>query len=631
MIAEKHMWRRSDTFYWRRRMTLSSTGTDTIQVSLRTTDRREAAILARRLTVESDKMFAQISETGLTPQQATIWLRSVVDYELPHVRRLRIRAAVNPDTSAKAFDTRVMQLATAMSLIAKNGFGSCLDSAEKERLSNKFESEQITRIEEFMRRLASGLLSSDTRRKIVVEFRRIFGNDTPVNESIVSEMTLLLAHATAEVWGKAIDDTETLHFTKDLPHIVESAMTQTYSDVPHIAPALPSASYPAPASPRIEQLEPVDNTSLTAPSDNPHQQQPLEAVSVDAVIETLIQRKTDDKVRPETIQQYRSFGKLFTMLSGVTDVRRMTQADLSRFEKNLRKLPKTFGKSAKDKGITLNELLKRSADLPEERIGLAPGTHNRHITHLNMLLQTAESEGYLKKNDFNTDSFHKKEKERAKDKRETFQQADLEKLLQGSVWTGSATKSRRHKSGKNVFKDGLYWIPIIAAHSGARRAEIAGLRVDEIQQHQGIWCFNIKENENRGLKNAASNRLVPIHPRLLELGLLDHVETQRKQGILDLFPEQRPKHEGQRWGDPIDYNFSKALKLNLDGNVKSYCFHSIRHYVVQKLKLDKSVTRKVRHDLAGHEEGTSVSDSVYGEASHVHDLYEAVCNLPAVF
>jgi len=63
-------------------------------------------------------------------------------------------------------------------------------------------------------------------------------------------------------------------------------------------------------------------------------------------------------------------------------------------------------------------------------------------------------------------------------------------------------------------------LPLIAAYTGARREEISGIGINNLWQKGGIWLSDIRENNNRGLRNATSRRTVPVHRHLIDLGIL---------------------------------------------------------------------------------------------------------------
>ncbi len=72
-----------------------------------------------------------------------------------------------------------------------------------------------------------------------------------------------------------------------------------------------------------------------------------------------------------------------------------------------------------------------------------------------------------------------------------------------------------------------HWLPWLMALSGARAAEVAQMWGKHIIQVDGVWVMQITATEDGGrLKNAGSEREVPIHPAVLERGFLDFVEAK---------------------------------------------------------------------------------------------------------
>src|SRR5690606_17512930 len=96
--------------------------------------------------------------------------------------------------------------------------------------------------------------------------------------------------------------------------------------------------------------------------------------------------------------------------------------------------------------------------------------------------------------------------------------------------------------GSSDYQQGLfkyyyqYWAPRIALLSGARINEICQLRTQDILEIDGVLCFRIT-GEAGQIKNSASDRAVPIHSKLIELGLKAYVVRQRAAGETRLFPE----------------------------------------------------------------------------------------------
>ena len=174
---------------------------------------------------------------------------------------------------------------------------------------------------------------------------------------------------------------------------------------------------------------------------------------------------------------------------------------------------------------------------------------------------------------------------------------------------------------------------MIAAYTGARREEIAGLQPSDIKEDDGILYFDIAENDNRGVKSLAGERRIPIHDRLIDLGLMDHVEAMLRRKAHDLFPELRPnghfKDCGKRFGDAIYTPFANALKIVVAGEGHSYVQHSFRHYVNNRLSRETSIPKAVRIELIGHE-GDGTNERVYTDPSPIAELKAAVDALPVI-
>lgn len=139
--------------------------------------------------------------------------------------------------------------------------------------------------------------------------------------------------------------------------------------------------------------------------------------------------------------------------------------------------------------------------------------------------------------------------------------------------------------------------------TGARRREIAQLLIEDIEVVDGIAAIsiNILGDEDKSLKTRAAQRMIPIHPELLALGLLEYVDDVK---ALDLGPELFPavgvnvngekgNALGQAWRE-------HRKKLGLAEGRGSPTFHSFRPTALQVLK-QNGVEFEMRCQLAGHE------------------------------
>ncbi len=93
-----------------------------------------------------------------------------------------------------------------------------------------------------------------------------------------------------------------------------------------------------------------------------------------------------------------------------------------------------------------------------------------------------------------------------------------------------------------------WWCPLIALYTGARINEIAQLKVCDIVQDQGVWCFSVQKTVDedlaqstgkrtrQSLKGKSAIRKVPIHESLIQAGFLDFLADMKACGHPRLFP-----------------------------------------------------------------------------------------------
>lgn len=92
-----------------------------------------------------------------------------------------------------------------------------------------------------------------------------------------------------------------------------------------------------------------------------------------------------------------------------------------------------------------------------------------------------------------------------------------------------------------------YWLPLVGLYTGARVNEVCQLNPQiDIREEDGIWFFDFtskSEGDDRikkRIKNKGSHRKVPIHYKLIELGLLSYVDEMKGRGHKLLFAQWSP-------------------------------------------------------------------------------------------
>lgn len=217
------------------------------------------------------------------------------------------------------------------------------------------------------------------------------------------------------------------------------------------------------------------------------------------------------------------------------------------------------------------------------------------------------------------------------EKRQDFNIDDLNALFAGPVHAEGHRPKDVRAGG-----EAAYWMPLLALFMGARREEIGQLRVSDVQQapyidaeekRQEVWCINITDAADDGeglanqLKNAGSRRLIPLHPKLIELGFTDYV-----QGLPDqrgrVFPALKPIGIGQKLTDKWGQWFSQYRKAcGITDKLK--VFHSFRH-TWKTYAVDAGMAERICRQFQGHE-GKDAADK-YGTAPSMRVLVEAIAS-----
>lgn len=165
--------------------------------------------------------------------------------------------------------------------------------------------------------------------------------------------------------------------------------------------------------------------------------------------------------------------------------------------------------------------------------------------------------------------------------------------------------------------DPLFWAPLIARHQGMRMEEILQLGPEDFGVDKGIPYLRIRHTIINGVKTLSSSRTLPVHPQLVELGLLKLVEQRKKEGYIRLFPFiNRGKQK-----DTFSANFSKAFGYYRRTNgcyFPGLDFHALRTTFHHDL-LGDDKSDAIRCRLMGHTY-TDEGDRSYGQSLGIEKL-----------
>lgn len=243
-------------------------------------------------------------------------------------------------------------------------------------------------------------------------------------------------------------------------------------------------------------------------------------------------------------------------------------------------------------------------DYLRDELKLAPGTISNKIGFLATIINSGLDSGkygtLLKHNHFGGVRVKKSKKGEADKKRRPFSDADLKVIFGSRIYTDN----HRPLGGGGA---AAAWIPAIAYLSGANLEEIAALTTSQFHvDARGNHYFQVgaSKNENR------ADREVPIHPDLIEAGLLEYVKSCSGR----LFPKVNAAGEVQSAA------FSKWFGRHLDAlhiTAKSKVFHSFRH-LFKDLCRNAGLDDSAVDQICGHEPGSE--GGRYGEGRRIDVL-----------
>jgi integrase len=169
-----------------------------------------------------------------------------------------------------------------------------------------------------------------------------------------------------------------------------------------------------------------------------------------------------------------------------------------------------------------------------------------------------------------------------------------------------------------------FWVPALAAYTGARAGEICQLRTEDVIEVNGILCLNLTRFDQSGravadkrFKNKNSERYVPLHDAIVLAGFVDFVDACDRDGRL--FPALVPGPKGN-----YSHNFSKwfgRFMTRIGLSDPSLVFHSFRHGFRDACR-DADIPEETAHALGGW--ATINQGQRYGNRGAVPNLHRAL-------
>lgn len=242
---------------------------------------------------------------------------------------------------------------------------------------------------------------------------------------------------------------------------------------------------------------------------------------------------------------------------------------------------------------------------------LAPGTVANKIGFIGTLFNAGRNHTdyakFLPFNPFEDIKIKQSKKGRAGTRRLPFTDAELKILFGSPIYTNGD----RPEGGGG---EAAAWIPAIAYLTGMRLEEIATLHVRQFHVDAlGNPYIHTEDGKNEN----STDRDVPIHPSLIDAGLLDYVHSCHGR----LFPKVTCTNEVQSKA------FSQWYGRHLDSlgiTARSKVFHSFRH-LFKDLCRNAGLDDSAIDQICGHEPGTV--GGRYGTGRRIDVLSELVARI----
>ena len=309
--------------------------------------------------------------------------------------------------------------------------------------------------------------------------------------------------------------------------------------------------------------------------------------------------------------EYQSIFNNIVRLFGNVSVNKIERQSVQHIKQILLVLPKNYFKATKKYAdVPFNEFLSNE---PEEK--LSAKTVNKYLDNIKAIFRFAVDNGYMETNF--AENLRIRIKGKAYEERDIFSKKDLTALFHSKDYT----EDRFDQPWK-------FWLPLLGLYTGCRLEELCQLNVKDVKLISGIWVLDIKEEvqSDKKTKTESSNRLVPLHPIIIEdLNFRGYVKQLKDKGHTRLFPELK-KQSGRYGHYPTRWFGTYKKNCGIVAPPNKKVFHSFRHNVQDNLKQllisESLVDELVGHVIQGESRGR------YGKPFRVPLLYkEAVLKL----
>ena len=295
-------------------------------------------------------------------------------------------------------------------------------------------------------------------------------------------------------------------------------------------------------------------------------------------------------------------------------IRDVTPQHLAGVKELILDLPRNYG--VLFPGLPLWTAVERGADLPKR----STTTANNELKYVATFFEWAHAKWIIDRHPARQFMLPAHRTQSNLTRRDAFTIDDLNRILSAPLYSGCMNDGPGFaRKGAQRPKRTRFWIPLIALFSGARLGEIVQLRSDDIRIIDAVPCFSIQmDGPNQGSKNEAASRRVPIHPILLDAGLLEFVSSKRTL-LFDDIPGEGKRHRVSLFSQWFNARFLPSVGITS----KKKCFHSFRHSFRDELR-NEGVAIDIVREIGGWSRTRYGFEATYGSGVRLDVLREAV-------
>jgi integrase len=330
-----------------------------------------------------------------------------------------------------------------------------------------------------------------------------------------------------------------------------------------------------------------------------------------------VTRDPGHRITDQTIKQSRSAYRLFNQYFDDPPIQSITRQDASKFLDDIATLQPSWSRSPASQGLSVHELLEQHRDPTGG--GLKNKTINRYVSALSQAWKWARNRGYVE----GENPFAEQSRRVGGSKAGGRQQWTIDELntLFGSPLFRDTAVTQRLKPNRHTIDTVHLWAPLISLFSGMRLDEICKLTAKAVRETEGVWFFDVQDDEAGRVKTDSSARRVPVHSELQRCGFLDYLAATSGHPSGQLFPALKPGGPNGK----LSWYYSKrftVLRRRCGIDRPSVVFHSFRNTVATALENARVPGNEVA-EILGHAKA-GMSFGVYSQGLGLQELQEVV-------